>query len=214
MGELGDHPLLDSEFGRNKDGSLWEIGYGALADYRASNATGEWEVVAIGLPVLRGRLAAQLTDLRGMLPTRAGSQGYPHRDPAAIDLYVVHYTATAPTTRVEAIARYHTGPSAPVPFPAIAYHLVVEQNGELALCHDWVARTWGSGGLGINDRAVHACYTGDLGPNDAQLAALRAGLRLAQRDLGRQLEVRGHRDNDATACPGPTWPSWKELIAA
>ncbi len=43
MDELGDHPLMDAQFGANSDGSQWERCWGAQGLYIASNASGTWE---------------------------------------------------------------------------------------------------------------------------------------------------------------------------
>lgn len=43
MKENDDHPIRDSEFHRNEDGSIFEKAYGAKAYYHSSNAGGNWE---------------------------------------------------------------------------------------------------------------------------------------------------------------------------
>jgi len=45
MTRNNDHPLMDSEFGQNKDGSRWERCWGTKGLYIASNAAGDWETV-------------------------------------------------------------------------------------------------------------------------------------------------------------------------
>lgn len=46
MRQYGDHPLADSIFATNSDGSTVERCDGLLARYTASNAIGQWEVIA------------------------------------------------------------------------------------------------------------------------------------------------------------------------
>ena len=41
----GDHPLKDSEFIQNSDGSTYEKCVGTKGVYVSSNASGDWEVV-------------------------------------------------------------------------------------------------------------------------------------------------------------------------
>lgn len=43
MAAAEDSPAKDSTFGRNKDGSQWEQGYGFKGVYIASNAGGQWQ---------------------------------------------------------------------------------------------------------------------------------------------------------------------------
>jgi hypothetical protein len=45
MQQSGDHPMRDSDFSKNADGTEYEQGYGTKGNYRASNATGQWETV-------------------------------------------------------------------------------------------------------------------------------------------------------------------------
>ncbi len=43
MNAAGDHPIADSVYTTNGDGSQVERGYGLKGNYVASNATGNWE---------------------------------------------------------------------------------------------------------------------------------------------------------------------------
>ncbi|HEY7061718.1 MAG TPA: hypothetical protein VII06_09575 [Chloroflexota bacterium] len=45
MAEQGDHPLRDSDFQQNSDGSVYEKNVGTKGTYVASDASGDWEVV-------------------------------------------------------------------------------------------------------------------------------------------------------------------------
>ena len=102
-------------------------------------------------------------------------------------------------------------------FPAIAYTLVVEGDGRIVLCHDLDVRCWHSGavigGVSRNVSHVGIVYSGDVEPGPAQLVGLREAIAWATSQLGRSLQVEGHRDAPyATACPGPTWPGWRAAI--
>jgi len=154
-----------------------------------------------------------VTDLRGALPTRSGTSGrYPLRDVRPVDLAVIHYTASSPSTTVRGTAGFQTGPDAQLDFPAIAYHLFVEASGAVYWCHDFDRRTWGSDGPGVNERGVHICYSGNRAPTAEQLGGIRTAIRFAQHQLGRSLTVEGHKDRSSTSCPGPHWPSWRAAV--
>jgi hypothetical protein len=45
MAAEGDHPLCDSKYETNSDGTVFEKCYGTKGTYVASNASGKWEVV-------------------------------------------------------------------------------------------------------------------------------------------------------------------------
>lgn len=160
-------------------------------------------------------------DLRGQLPTREGAPAYHRRDVADVVGVTVHYSASPALSgrqAVEAIARYQTGPNAHEAFPAIAYHLVVDAGGDVYLCHDLDVRVWHSaarpGGIGRNQTHVAICYLGDVEPNAAQLSGLARGIRWAESELRRSLDVEGHGDAWATLCPGSSWARWRNDLCA
>lgn len=47
MQEVGDHPIEDSTFKHNQDGTLVEECRGTKGRYVASNASGGWEVLSL-----------------------------------------------------------------------------------------------------------------------------------------------------------------------
>jgi len=124
----------------------------------------------------------------------------------------IHYTASPAAVSIRSIAMYQTGPTAQLDFPAIAYHLMVDEVGDIHLLHDLDIRVWHNGGPQRNERAVGLCYTGDYAPNELQMKGLREAVRWCEQQLGRKLEVRGHKDTYATACPGPFWPGWRPEV--
>lgn len=137
---------------------------------------------------------------------------YQPRDVSRVKGVTIHYTASPPSTTILAIANYQTGPGAQESFPGIAYHLVVDEVGDVHLCQDLDRYVWHSAGPGANDATIGLCYTGNHEPNEAQLQGLRSAIKWCEAQLGRSLTIHGHKDNYATACPGPTWPSWKEKV--
>ncbi|MFN8556465.1 MAG: peptidoglycan recognition family protein [Dehalococcoidia bacterium] len=132
----------------------------------------------------------------------------------------LHYTAGPAGQTVREIAAYQTSPAAAPqtgtgrPFPGIAYTIVVTADGTPHLCWDLDTAVWHSaavvGGHGRNLTHVGLCYTGDDGPNAAQIGGLAAAIAWVEERLGRRLAIEGHRDAPyATACPGPRWPGWR-----
>jgi hypothetical protein len=151
-------------------------------------------------------------DLRGTLPTRPGAEPYAIRFPSSIKGVDIHYTASSPTTSVEGIAAFQTGPGAQEAFPAIAYTLVVDQE-RAHLCHDLQTRTWHSGAPGANTGRVSICWIGSHTPTAVQIDEMAHAHVWCERQLARELDVRGHRDAPyPTLCPGPTWDDWKTYL--
>lgn len=147
-------------------------------------------------------------DRRGELSVRLGVSRYGKRSSSGIDSIDVHYTASPATGTVESIARYQTGPNAQEQFPAIAYHLVVDNLGVVHWCHDLDTRTWHNGGSGRNDRAIGLCWIGDTVPNERQIEGLKRAVRWCREQLARDLVVQGHRDTHPTQCPGNRYKEW------
>lgn len=128
----------------------------------------------------------------------------------------VHYTASPTRAGVQAvkvIAAYQAGPNAHEQFPALAYHLMVCGEGKVYWCHDLDVRAWHHGGVvdGVARNASHigVCYIGAYEPNEAQFEGLRRAIKWCEAQLGRRLEVEGHRDTFSTRCPGATWAEWR-----
>ena len=159
-----------------------------------------------------------LLDYRDKLPIRRSAQPYYPRELARVIGATIHYTAGPPAMTIESVAAYQVGPNAQEAFPAIAYHLVIPADGSVCVCHDLGTRVWHSGavigGVARNASHVGICYIGNVEPNEAQLAGIRAALRFCEAQLRRPLDsIEGHRDAPyATACPGPAWPAWASAI--
>lgn len=217
MTELGDYPSKDSAFLNSLDQkSRSEFGYGIKYDYRAIGTLGAsgwaWEVRAYPLPDAAS--STQFIDVRGKLPKRTPSSTYPLRSLPLVNTLCIHYTAAPPERTVQDIATYQTTVQTGDLFPEIAYHLFVEQTGLLVWCHDANKRVWGSGQAGMNEKAIHICYSGNTAPNEAQIDGLQRGKIFAQYSMltGTHLQVVGHKDGYATQCPGATWDTWKSRI--
>lgn len=153
----------------------------------------------------------RVDDRRGQLPVRAGAEPYGTRPLTAITQVVIHYSGVDRDDSAQAMALYQTTKQGGDLFPALAYHFVVHQNGEIEQCHHLATHTWHAGEP-ANTTGIAVCLPMLNGPSEAQLAAtttLRGALEVR---LGRQLAVKGHSDFMATACPGPGWRQWRERL--
>lgn len=169
-------------------------------------------------------------DLRGKLPTRPGAAPYLRRSPiemAAVKWLVFHHTGlldARPTA--DAVARYQTGPEPRDPYPAIAYHLYVEADGTIEVCHDLETVCWSQGdgspgqkdGVGLNNWwGVACCFAGN-NPNPAQLQAMQRVGPALDTVVGRRLERTAHclvsqaNGKPLTECPGPFWRQWLPIV--
>ena len=174
------------------------------------------------------RPAGTPRDLRGRLPTMEPRpewriRAYPTRPLDYVEGVTLHYTAGPVNQTVADIAAHQISANAirqtgvGQPFPAIAYHLMVTQDGTVHLCHDLDVRVWHSAAL-VNGRKrnethVGICYTGNREPNPEQIRGLAEAIRWCQDQLGRRLTIEGHRDAPyATDCPGPGWPGWHAAL--
>ena len=166
-------------------------------------------------------------DLRGRLPT-ANRIKYPTAVYGARSLdgifgVTLHYTAAPRWQLIDAVAAYQVSDAAVpqtgagVPFPGLAYTLAVDGYGDVYLAHDLTTRVWHNAavvnGQGRNYTHIGIVYTGDTEPNAQQLVGLREAIAWCERQLGRGLDVEGHRDAGlSTGCPGPAWPSWRDAV--
>lgn len=129
-----------------------------------------------------------------------------------VDSVDIHYTASPPSGTVYNIAAYQTGTSSHEPFPAIAYHMIVAEDGTYYLLHDLDRRVWHNGAAGRNEVAVGICYIGNTEPNNTQMKGLRQAIKWCEQQLGIKLSIRGHKDSYPTQCPGSTWNNWKNEL--
>ena len=156
--------------------------------------------------------------MRGQLPATGT---YHQRPLTGITGITIHYTAGPANLGAVEIARFQLTRDANPPnktfFPAIAYTMVIEQDGRIVLCHDLDRRCWHSAavisGIARNASHVGIVYCGDVAPNDRQIAGLRGAIDWVQAQLGRSLAVEGHKDAPyATQCPGNAWPAWRATL--
>ena len=211
MEALHDHAVASSTW-INIAGVTIEIGHGEKYVYFAHNLQGDWQ--------FSERPSNSDADVRETVVNRIGtlpaSGEYADvRSRALIRGITIHYTATPATTKLEDIAAGQltrwANAAKTVKFPAIAYHLVVDGEGRVNLCHPLETVTWHS--PPHNDSHVAICFIGNTTPSAAQLVGLKHAVAWVRGELGREVPIEGHRDAPyATDCPGPTWPTWKGAI--
>lgn len=125
---------------------------------------------------------------------------------------VIHHSDSAPETTVEQIHQWHLARG----WAGIGYHYVVRGDGTVwrgrpedtqgAHAYDSATRQANSDGIGICVCGKFEVYT----PTEAQLQALAELIKdIWTRHPG--IQVIGHRDVCATACPGKLFP-WADLL--
>lgn len=129
------------------------------------------------------------------------------------DAYMLHYTTGQELGRpdsaewVRQLQRYH---QETLKWDDIGYNYLIDSAGRIfegrgrdvagAHCPGWNVRAWGVAFLGNDDPGV-----------DVPDAARRSFVQLRdslQQYAGRQLLLKGHRDEKATACPGDELYGW------
>ena len=114
------------------------------------------------------------------------------------DLVVVHHTASDPDMTVEDIHRLHVGNG----WVGIGYNIVIYADGSI---HE--GRPLDCSGAhceGENSHSIGVNLVGNFeeyAPTEAQITSLKDVLRWLTDNYG-DIEIAGHREYNATACPG------------
>lgn len=114
------------------------------------------------------------------------------------DLVVVHHTASDTDMTVEDIHRLHVGNG----WVGIGYNIVIYADGSI---HE--GRPIDCSGAHCEGENAHSVGVNLVGnfenypPTDAQVASLKEALRGLRGEYG-DIEIAGHFEYDATACPG------------
>ncbi len=153
----------------------------------------------------------KVVDLRGKLPA---SGDYPQRPLSSVAYLVIHHSAVDSDSTAESIARYHVENEG---WPGIGYHFIVHQDGRTEYCQDISRASYHVAKR--NHECIGICLPGnwtDRQPTVAQLDATRRLLGEIQYQLGWFVPIVGHQDvalsGYRTACPGDTWPQWRECV--
>jgi hypothetical protein len=134
-----------------------------------------------------------------------------------ITAIIIHHTAAQFDADPFTVAAWHMDPNRHLVDPSIAYHYYIMQDGTTYQCNHDDNKTWhaGSNQTGCanpNEYGIGVCLSGSFMdgriPTDAQIASCK---ELIQHLINKHgpLDVIGHRDVAATACPGETWTNWR-----
>lgn len=158
----------------------------------------------------------EVIDLRSVLRREEGNGGIRRRSLEDVNYLVVHHSGVAVDSTAEAINNYHIDHNG---WPGIGYHFLVHWDGRREYVADIQEIRYSVASR--NYEIVAVCLTGDFRQEPPPAAALEsARLLLAHLKmvLARDLPVVGHRDitppQYPTACPGDTWPQWRENLTS
>ena len=116
------------------------------------------------------------------------------------DTIILHHSAGAGS--VEEVHRIHRGQG----WPGIGYHFYVRQDGKVYRGRP--EAQIGTHTAHYNARTIGVCFEGNFQTETMPGAQYEAGVELLRYLLGKYgpLEIKGHRDFNATACPGKNFP--------
>lgn len=116
---------------------------------------------------------------------------------------IVHHSAGPADQSVRSIQRFHMDERG---WNDIGYNFLIRTTGEIFEGRGWHAV--GSHTLGHNTDGIGVCLIGRDQITDAAKNSLRSIYRVAVDMAGHALQIRGHRDHAATACPGDRVYRW------
>lgn len=140
---------------------------------------------------------------------------YPIRDLSQVDTIVVHHSATSSTaagSNPEGYAVFHVTVRG---WPGIAYHLVIQPDGNVYLTNYLKTQSSHTGTL--NPTAIAIALSGNFDQEQftaTQQQALIKAINWVQRQVGRKLKLRGHYQYSSKTCPGINVSSQLDAIAA
>jgi len=124
---------------------------------------------------------------------------------------VIHHTVTADDFLTENIAHFHIQTN---DWPGIGYHYVVDHRGVIEMVNYPETMSYHVGTA--NSYTVGVALKGNFTSNPPTDKQLDAAAWLVDRLQGELPidEVLGHREvpGAKTACPGDTWPEWKDRV--
>lgn len=131
--------------------------------------------------------------------TRSTVDEYATRNLEQIEQIVVHHSASLDGT-AEDFAEWHVRDRG---WPGIGYHFVIEKNGAIVMGNPLTNISYHT--QGQNTKSVGIVLSGNFEieqPTAAQMASLSNLIAYLRDELPNELQVYGHRDFAATACPG------------
>jgi len=111
----------------------------------------------------------------------------------------IHHTAGPETASLESIAQFHVEKRG---WPAIAYHIAINQEGDIHFLNDIEERTYHDSGENITSIGIVLIGNFEIvAPSENMLGAVK----LVTESLCKALtikSIRAHRDTSPTLCPG------------
>lgn len=161
-------------------------------------------VVALVIVLLAAAPKVWIKDLRSILPVHP-DRSYERRALSQVRQVIIHHTAGPVSQTPQDIARYHTGANhiCDAGCPGIAYHFMIDRQARVYQVNDLETISYHVSGQ--NTVSVGICLIGnydELEPTAQQLTAVVQLIRKLNRQLGKQLDIAGHRDYANKSCPG------------
>ncbi len=161
-------------------------------------------VVVLGVLFLKKKgYMAKIIHFVKQLPAKGE---YETRNLAKVDKIIIHHSASdiGKFNRFD-FARWHIDPKGRLNAPRIAYHFVIEPDGQTYQTNELVSKSWHT--KGANTTGIGIVLNGNFEhdqPTAAQIQALSTLILHLNKTLGRKLSVFGHKEmqGNSTVCPG------------
>src|SRR5690606_8417670 len=116
------------------------------------------------------------------------------------NLYItIHHTAGSEKATLESIAKFHVEKRG---WPAIAYHIAINQDGDIHFLNDIEQLTYHDSGE--NTTSIGVVLVGnfeEIEPSDKMMASVKLVVDALCQTLN-ITHIRGHKDTSPTLCPG------------
>ncbi|MEM1326165.1 MAG: peptidoglycan recognition family protein [Bacteroidota bacterium] len=151
--------------------------------------------------LLFGRSSSTQLHIMNVVNTlqRHPSLRYRTRSKNTITQVVLHHSGGS-TGSPERYARQHVEDNG---WPGIGYHFVIQPEGKVFQTNEITTISYHA--TNCNTIGIGICLTGNFNetnPTLAQLRSLKTLIRTIENDVGRKLNIVGHRDCKNTSCPG------------
>lgn len=156
-----------------------------------------WVVIGLAALAIGGTMAAiTINNQVALLPKGTGT--YRKRLLSSVTGIVIHHSATDFGTTYD-IANWHISQG----WPGIGYHFVISTDGTINQTNDLDTISYHV--ADYNAVNIGICLIGNLSnhpPTAKQLESLKGLIKYVNETAGKKLTIYGHRDLNATECPG------------
>lgn len=146
----------------------------------------------------------EIINIIATLPRNPSNGAFRLRKLDKINTIIVHHSASKgglfpPLT----IAKWHIDPNGRLRAPGICYHFSIEQDGTIYQVNTLESIPWHAGPANNNSIGIELNGNFEVEqPTDAQLHSLRWLTAQLEQKLAKNLIQKGHKEVQATACPG------------